>query len=166
MDEEEYVAAQEKKFILKQFTLKPTENKKEKTIDDVYGYDAETFKDLKTDNQEVYGICLYNEDPIKQKQFYGADTIKLFCDYMDEIKTEVDTSKTHQTKKIGYIMMYGFNSSRFDNLLIFNELHNRLPGLKYIIAGNQIKYIKYHNIIMIDVNLYYAGSLSSVAESF
>ena len=75
-------------------------------------------------------------------------------------------SKTHQKSAIQKYMIYGFNNSRFDNLFIFEELKRRNPSLDYIITDNAIKSITYFNITILDVSLYYAGSLSSVSESF
>jgi hypothetical protein len=128
----------------------------------ILGYDIETYTDEKT--QAIsYCICLSNGET-----FYGEDCIYKFCEYLNSIKTIKDFTKTRANKKGQKIYIYGFNNSRFDNLLIFNTLLDNNDGskLEYTIAGSAIKRIKYANIQIFDLSLYYAGTLSDVVTSF
>jgi hypothetical protein len=144
-----------------QFILKPIELKEQKDIiESVYAFDFETYCDERG-TAHPFALTLSNG-----KTFYGANIEKTFADYLDSIKTEVDTSKTHQVGKISQICLYSFNGAMFDNIFIFDELLKRNKATKYIIQGTAIKYIKYHNIRIYDLHLYYAGSLKSVAEAF
>lgn len=144
----------------KTYSLKPSPVKKLNQQIEVHGYDIETYND--EDCKAVpYCICISNGI-----NYYGNDVVIEFCDYLDNIKTEVDTSSSHQHNQIKQILFYGFNNSRFDNIFIYNELLNRNPSTKYTIDNNSVKYIKYHNIRIYDLSLYYSGSLDSVSESF
>lgn len=142
------------------FTLRPQKLKGKQRECEIYGYDAETFTDDKY-NANAFCICLSND-----KKFYGINCITEFCDYLDSIKTEIDISKTHAKKSIKQILIYGFNNSRFDNILVFNELLKRNRTTKYLIDNNSVKYIKYHNIRFYDLSLYYSGTLDDVSKSF
>jgi hypothetical protein len=104
-------------------------------------------------------FCCYNEDPNL--------VMEKFIEFLDSITTKFDLTKTRDKVARQYIHMYGFNNSRFDNLLFFTKF-KKLYGsnVKEIIAGNSIKYIEYFNLKIFDLNLYYAGSLSSTAAAF
>lgn len=153
-----------KKNKKKNFSLKVKNSKKGYKVKDIYSFDYETYCG---DNFEAipFSLGLTNGNDNK-KEFYGKNITNDFCDILDSIKTEVDTSKSHQKKKVDRILMYGFNNSRFDNTFLFDELLNRNPSCKYIIMDNSIKYIRYHNIFIYDINLFYIGSLKTVAKSF
>lgn len=134
-------------------------------IDYVCAYDFETLAIDENGTQEPYCCCVKNPKEKGDKVFYGDNVVKSLCDYIDTIKTETYTSKTNPKTKIKQILIYGFNNSRFDNIFIFNELHNRNPATKYIIH-NGYKYIKYFNVRFYDLNLYYSMKLSSTAQAF
>jgi hypothetical protein len=104
-------------------------------------------------------FCCYNEDPNL--------VVDEFIEFLDSITTKFDLTKTRDKVARQYIHMYGFNNSRFDNLLFFTKF-KKLYGsnVKEIIAGNSIKYIEYFNLKIFDLNLYYAGSLNKVAGDF
>ena len=88
-------------------------------------------------------------------------------DYIDSIATKYDLTKTHAKFSIFKIHMYGFNNSRFDNLLFYTEFKKRYgSNVEAIIAGNSIKSINYFNVSILDLNLYYAGSLAATAGAF
>ncbi|HXS59966.1 MAG TPA: hypothetical protein VN703_04070 [Candidatus Sulfopaludibacter sp.] len=148
----------------KTYVLSPKELKKIKeNIGSVMGYDFETYLNRKGE-AIPFCLCLSNG-----KSFYEKDEkvlITKFCDYLDSIKTEVDMSKTHQKDETKQILIYGFNNSRFDNIFIFLESYRRNPSLKYTVVDSDIKYIRYHNIHIFDISLYYQGSLRDVSESF
>jgi hypothetical protein len=158
-----------KNKVRKGFTISPSyitdknwvEKMKRISKDEVIGFDFETFND----NENVatpYCLCLSNG-----VTFYGENTVMEFCDYLDSIITVRDLTKTvDNKKKRNKILMYGFNNSNFDNLFIFKELIRRNPRMKYTIANTSVKYMKYHNVYIIDLALYYSGSLERVAESF
>jgi hypothetical protein len=144
------------------FTLKSSKPK-ETLISDIYAYDFETMK-INDNGDQIPYCCGVKHEKI-EKCFYGDNVIKEFCDFLDEIKTETNISKTNKKCKQSQILLYGFNNSRFDNIFIFFELYKRNPKIKYIINSGY-KYIKYHNIRIYDLNLYYSGSLSTVAQNF
>lgn len=144
---------------IEKFILKPSQKKKEMKIDKILAYDFEVY----TENTITKPFCVCLSNGMK---FYGNNTVKEFCDYIDSIKTETDLSKTKANKAIPQIFIYGFNNSRFDNTFIFEELKKRNSITKYIILENDIKYIRYFNVNFYDLSLYYAGSLDSVAKSF
>lgn len=144
------------------FKLKPSKPSKCE-IDYVSSYDFETLPIDEEGTQKPYCCCV--KSPKGNKHFYGLIVVKELCDYIDTIKTETYVSKTNPKKKVKQILVYGFNNSRFDNIFIFNELHNRNPATKYIIH-NGYKYIKYYNVRFYDLNLYYTMSLKATAQAF
>lgn len=167
-----------------QYKLIPTIKKNFTKKDDptIIGFDFETFTDEK--NTAIpfclnlsNKICFYLNDTknkhykkIDEKKIEVINTnniIKSFIDYLDEnYLIETDYDKTHKTEKITYYKFYGFNNSRFDNILFYTELFKHDPSTTANITGTDIKYIKYHNISFYDLNLYYTGSLSSTAANF
>ena len=149
----------EKSFYLKEAKCPKT------NVSYVAAYDFETVPIDEKGTHKPYCVCIKNPDHIGDITIYGDDVVEKFIDYIDSIKTEIYMTKTNAKYSIPQIMMYGFNNSRFDNIFIFDEFLNRNPQTKYIIH-NGFKYIQYHNIIFLDLNLYYAGSLKSVAAAF
>lgn len=147
----------------KKFYLKPEIIKKKTNKTIIYSFDIETYLD--ENNKAIpYALCMTSDNI--EKKFYGDRCIHDFVDYIDSICTIVDISKTHQKKKIDRINIYGFNNSNFDNILIFDELYRRNPSLKYIISGSSIKSIKYHNVKIFDLRLFYNDSLKNVSKAF
>lgn len=152
------------KYVLRPKNLK---NKKQK-IQSVLSYDIESYK---TSNgyQKPYCICMYGHlgdiTDVEQK-FYGFDCVNQFVDYLISISTPKNLSKTQAKVSVKDIMIYGFNNSKYDNLLVYNAIHNKVPYMKACFAANSIKYIKFDNVLIQDLNLYYPGSLRSVGNSF
>ena len=160
----EYIKAIASDKEKKSFSLKPSKAPKIE-VEYVSAYDFETYTVDETGMQKPFCCCLKNPSHIGDKSFYGANVIRDFCDYIDTIKTETYMNKSNPKNKTKQIVIYGFNNSRFDNIFLFNELQDRNPKTKYTIH-NGYKYIKYHNIRFYDLNLYYAGTLNSVARAF
>lgn len=134
----------------------------------IMAFDGETRND-ENYKAHAFTFCLNgegkNKGQMEKKQFYGPKAAIDLVDYFDKIKTNVDISKTKQTGKLQQILIYGFNNSRFDNFFIYKEMAKRNRSCKIIIDQNNcIKYIKYHNIKILDLNLYYSGSLEAVSK--
>lgn len=155
-------------FILKPKKENSKSYKENKTI---IAYDFET-KTNKNGKQGVFAACIYcevycdGEIYTDESKFYGENSLKEFCDYLDRIVTIDNTSKTNSKTKKEYIYMYGFNNSRFDNILLFSELKSRCSNLQYIFANNAYKFITYHNLTILDISLFYPGSLEKVSTDF
>ena len=138
-----------------------------KKIKNVLGYDTEIYR-LDDGTCRLFNITLYgylNNDKI-EKSFYGDDCLDDFVRYIDYICTEKDNRKSRPKNEIPEIYIYGFNSSKFDNLLIYDKLKDYNKSIEFIFCKSSIKRIIYNNITFLDLNLYYQGSLSSVAQSF
>ena len=136
-DEEIKIIKERKSYALRPSIIKDSENDEDDNII-VLGYDIETYTDDKT-NAISYCICLSNGET-----FYGVDCVINFCAYLDKIKTLKNMTKTRARKQEQKIYMYGFNNSRFDNILIFNTLFdNNKDGSKldYVICGSSVKFI-------------------------
>jgi len=173
---------QKKSYVLHPTRLKkPKENEKKPHI---LGFDFETYTDDRN-KAHPFNLCInskdkdffsnkldtldYKHETGENKIFYDNDPDRLindFIKFLDIIKTPMNISKTNATEAVQYIHMYGFNNSRFDNILFFKQLTKVNPSLKYNLVDSNIKYIEYHNIKIFDLNLYYAGSLDSVCKSF
>lgn len=137
------------------------------SISHILAFDMETSS--KNFEQEPYCICLYGEEIGKRKiqeTFYGINKEELFVQYLISIATKKNLSKTRQTEQIKNIHIYGFNNSRFDNLLCFKHIKRLVDYAEMNFCGNSIKYIEFDNIKIFDLNLFYAGSLSRVSKSF
>lgn len=135
----------------------------------VYGYDTETYLD-KDSKSCVYCITLYgkkyNEEIIK-KEFYGFDSLKNFVKYIDQISYKGYYQKNRPKEQVERIFIYGFNNSNFDNLLIYNELYKKNPLTKFIFTNSSVKHIKYNNVSIGDISLFYkAGSLRATCKQF
>jgi len=143
----------------------------------IMAYDYETFNDnyisnpycVSLSNAITYSSTFFDMEKLKlnkKNSFYGKDCTKEFVNFLDTIKIETNVSKTNANSSVHQYIIYGFNNSRFDNLFLFNELHNRNPLMEYIIDGSTIKHMKYHNISFFDLSLYYCGTLRNVATEF
>lgn len=155
----------ENKFILKPEFLKDNKFK----IRNVYGFDAETYRNEKLECIG-YCICLYGrseDDKEFKKYFYGINAIDEFIDYIDNLSDKSYYYKSRPKDKIPKIYIYGFNNARFDNLLIYEKLYNKNPKTKYQFGNTCIKYIKYNNIIINDISLFYkSGTLRDTCKDF
>ncbi len=159
----------------KPFVSRPEFLKKAgKRITNVLGFDCEAYLD--TYNMSVvFNICISgslnnsHKDPCNNpninKKFYGVNALDEFIDYIDGIADKSDTCKT-KNKNIKPIFIYGFNNSRYDNLLIYGALYNKEPCTDFTWAKNSIKKIKFHNISILDMNCYYQGALDYVHSQF
>lgn len=160
-----FVSKKERKLTYK---LRPYERKEKTIIKNILGFDVETYRDNEH-NCHVYNVTLSGDLNGKyiEKSFYGKGSEIEFVDFVDSITTKVDNRKAKAKKEVPYIHIYGYNNSKFDNLLIYNYLHTKNPDTKYIFAGNSIKYIEYNNVRIFDLSLFYnCGSLSQTCESF
>lgn len=149
-------------------------------IESVWAFDVETYR-LKDGTALPYCICCIGKKTYRdgsgklvftydRKSFYIDHEKKLeeqFVDWIDSIATPSNLTKTHQKKAVPPIYVYGFNNSRFDNHFVLDAMLERNKSLKYNIPdGSSIKSIKYHNVKIMDIALFYAGSLRSCAEDF
>ena len=136
-------------------------------INNILGFDTETYRDSEGKchlfNITIYGM-LYNK--LIKESFYGSNCLEDFINYIFKISTPKDNKKTKEKTRIENILIYGFNNSRFDNLLIYDKIYERDPMTKMIFTDNSIKQIKFNNIRIFDMSLFYAGSLSSTAQAF
>lgn len=164
------------------FTLNPIELKKSvKNVKyDIYAYDIETYTDNDNFNQISFCICLYGctnvdirehfnldkENCELIKAFYGKNCLKEFGEYIDSISDKTKYFKSKAKKAVKDIIIFSFNGSRFDNMLIYNELHDLNKSTQYVFADNSIKQIKYNNITILDIQLFYNDKLCNVAECF
>lgn len=152
---------------IKQFILKPCKPAKAQ-IKYVCAFDFETCTVDALGSQKPYCCCISNPKKIADVELYadeGKDVVEDLCDYIDSIATETHVTKTNSKTSVPQIMMYGFNNSRFDNIFIFKALYKRNKGMTYIIH-NGYKVIRYHNVRIYDINLYYALPLEKVAKAF
>ncbi len=159
-----------------EYSLSPSKLKEIKNkIKYVAGFDFETRSD--SDGKQIVYLASISDGKnengdikSRKKNFYykvgDPDICDQLCDYFDSIKTDVHTSKSNKKESVKQILFYGFNNSNFDNLLMLEKLLKRCPGLKYVIKGTSVKFIKYYNILIFDIMNYYVGSLKDVSKSF
>lgn len=162
------------------FKLRPQKLKpQKKIICDVYGYDIETYRDTQGDSI-MYNITLvgkmnidikkinHNDDTnIIKKSFYGEYSLVNFCTYLNHIADKSYYFKSRPKESIKKIYIFGFNNSNFDNLFIYDMLHNLNVKTKYVIANSSIKSIKFNNINIIDISLFYSlGGLRGTCGAF
>jgi len=148
----------------REYRLVPINQSTDKHLDPIImAFDMETFCDDKF-NAIPYCISLYSND-IK-KVFYGTNCVIDFVDFLYNFVVETDLTKTHAKGKIQQYFIYGFNNSRFDNLLLYKELKKLNVSTKFMIVDNTIKYMRFFNIKFFDLSLYYVGSLASTAKAF
>jgi hypothetical protein len=149
------------------FVLKPHVVKKNIKPMGIIGFDAETFNDddkmANAFNITVYGKC---DNKQIEKSFYGISCVDEFVNYINEICIKMNNQKTRPTESIPPIYIYGFNNSKFDNLLIYKQLYNIDPNTEYVFTGNSIKYIKFNNVYIYDMHNFYTGSLADCAKAF
>lgn len=135
----------------------------------IYGFDLETYKN-KQGESVPYLITLYGmniEKELVKKIWYGDDCIINFVNYIDQISTKVNQVKSRPKEQVPKIYIYGFNNSNFDNLLIYNQLHNINPSIKIVFTGSSIKSIKHNNIHFQDISLFYkCGDLRKTCDQF
>lgn len=150
------------------FCLKPVELKK-KDIEPmgILGFDSETFRD-NNNMSTPFNLTLYGtlKNEHIEKSYYGVKCVSEFVEYINKICIKMNDKKTNPNKAIPPIYIYGFNNSRFDNLLIYKQFYEIDPNTEYIFTNNAIKYIKFNNVYIYDMCCFYAGSLSKCAESF
>jgi DNA polymerase type B, organellar and viral len=136
------------------------------------GFDTETYRD-KDKNCIIYNITLFGElngEKIK-KSFYGCNKNSAknkFHNYLQSIVTYRNTKKSHEKNAIKDIYIYGFNNSKFDNLLFYKSLFDTLPTTKFIFCKNSLKSIIFGNIRIYDISLIYSGmgGLRETCKSF
>lgn len=179
-------------FVLKPNLIEKKKFEKRKEID-VLGFDFETKKnntgwsdvfcghvrgeisyglgvDNYTDEFQYYDPESYKKRDAKDrrnvdKYFYGENTLEEFCKFVDKISQE-DVSNKYGDRPTP-VHIYGYNNSRFDNMFIWAELHNLLPGMDIIKSGSSIKYVKYRNVKIFDMTSYYRiGNLRTTAKAF
>ena len=135
------------------------------------GFDFETHDALDGNyTAKPFQISIFHDPKLNlpNENFYGENSEKEFCEYLNKIKTLTDISKTKKKCKVPKIYLWGFNNSNFDNLLFWKELHtiNRLTKTCFTNSG--IKYMKFYNIYIFDISLFYKvqGGLRKTGEAF
>jgi hypothetical protein len=93
-------------------------------------------------------------------------TVNEFIDKINMITTVINGSKTRTTKKIENIFMYGFDNSKDDNIFIYKELYKNDPCTKYCFSGNTIKHMKYRNMYIYDLKLFYNSDIEETYVDF
>jgi len=148
----------------KTYGLKQKRVKTMKKIEATYGYDLETYKN--GFNESIpYCACLYSKND--KKAFYGERCVMDLAEYIYSISTPMNESKTRKKQSVPKIYIYGFNNSRFDNLLIFDEIHRLDNKTKFVFASNSIKIMKFRNISIFDISLQYKiGGLRETCKEF
>lgn len=152
----------------KLYKLRPFRIYEQKEIKNILGFDIETFLD-ENHHCKVFNICVYGvlHGKQKRKSFYGIDADKEFVEWIHKISSKVGYGKSRPKHKVDPIYFYGFNNSRFDNLLIYSQLYDKNPGTKYMFSNNSIKHIKYENIRIFDISLFYSvGTLRETCQAF
>ena len=155
-----------KKFSLRKQILKNSDTLNQN--DNLLGFDTETYTD-ENSNCVCYCICLYGKlnGKIISESFYGENCLKNFFIYIENITTKINNCKARSNKKIPKIFIYGFNNSKFDNMLIYKYFFDIDPRTKFIFSGNSIKFIKYNNLHVFDISLFYKnGTLRETCKAF
>ena len=136
-------------------------------IKNIIGFDSETYRDS-SGKCHLFNITLYGNlyNKLIKESFYGINCLEEFIDYIFKISSTKNNKKTKSNKKIEDILIYGFNNSRFDNLLIYEKIYEKDRMSEMIFTDNAIKQIKFNNITIYDMSLFYAGNLSSNAKNF
>ena len=150
------------------FVLKPQNIKKDVKPEGILGFDCETFLD-ENHHSIPFNITLYGELKGKTiiKSFYGIDCIDEFFKYINEIATMMNDKITRPKNSIPPIFIYGFNNSNFDNIFIYKKFYDKDPNTEYVFTGNSIKYIKYNNVFVYDISLFYkVGDLRTTCKKF
>lgn len=151
------------------FSLKP-EYRKEINKKIICGaFDAETYgKKLEEGglNQVSFLIIIKIGDKENTNSFYGENCVNEFVDYLFKIVTFSKNHKASMKEAVPQIVIWGFNCSGYDNFLIYTEIFYKCPSTKMIYSNGKIKMITFGNIRIYDLNLFYTGKLSKVAESF
>lgn len=162
-----------KRLNKKSYCLRPSnfdrfETSRSKDIKGILGYDMETFC-LKDGTCVPYNVTIVGElagKPVKES-FYGIGCEKDFIDYVLAIRTQMNTSVTRAKSKIGKIFIFGFNNSKFDNLLCFDKFQTEVPYIRIQFANNAIKFMRFDNVNIYDISLFYScGSLRETCKAF
>jgi hypothetical protein len=159
--------AEKETYLLKPNNLKikdddDNEEDIETFMKNVIAYDIEIYRD-ENGKAIPYCLCIYGKlkgEDIS-KSFYGLNCINDFMEFLKLHIVLLNNNRSHKKEKVDYIKIYGYNSSKFDNIFIFKEFFKLDKNSKYIIAGSSIKYIEHNNLRFYDINLIYSGSLRS-----
>ena len=147
--------------------IKTELNKRRKR--NIVGFDTETFLDEKN-MCTVFCITMYGKikGKIIKEKIYGdyEYCINKFVKFIESITVKINMKSARPKEPIEDIYIYGFNNSRFDNLFIYEALYKSDDTVDILFTNNSIKTIKYHNVRIFDISLYYTGSLASVSEAF
>lgn len=147
------------------YRLKP-DNLKRKPIkpDNILSFSINYILDS-NDMKRVNSINLYGMINNKNidEQF---ETVNEFIKKINEITTIINGSKTRSTKKVNNIFMFGHDNSKDDNIFIYKELYKNDPSTKYCFSGNTIKYMKYRNMFIYDLKLFYNSDIDQVYKDF
>jgi hypothetical protein len=151
-----------KQFVLRVNRIKGRNN----LLEGVYGFHIRKRID-KQGKMRPLCITMYGKN--FRKCFYGIDTCVIdFVKYLEKNCKKLYNSKTMTRDRIPYVFIYGFNNSKIDNLLIYNQFHNLDPSTKYCFTNNKVLYIKYNNIRIHDIGQYYnvEDDLYKTSEGF
>ncbi len=152
-------------YYLRSETLKNNKN----NISGVYGFDFETGND-ENFNAIPLACCIYGKNYIKNKEvqikMYGLGCEAELIKWLISIRTKKDIKKSRSKVSIPDIYIYGFNNSRFDNLLFYEKLSEYVDA-DICFANRGIKYIKFDNVYIYDISLIYkTGSLRNTCKQF
>lgn len=163
-----------KKHKSDKYTLFPNKIKNNDDLDkrrkqNIVGFDTETYLDEKN-MCNVFCITMYGKikSKIIKEKIYGSyeDCINKFVKFIESITVKINIKRSRPKEAIEDVYIYGFNNSRFDNLFIYESLYKSDDTVDILFTNNSIKTIKYHNVRIFDISLFYTGSLASVAEAF
>jgi len=147
------------------FTLRvETLKKKPKEINNILSFKID-YKLDKNNNKMPVKINLYG-CVNKKKINESFENVPDFVEKLNEISTPIYTSKTRPKNEIPYIWLYGFENNKNDNIYIYKELFRNDPNTEYSFNKNTIKHIKYRNIYIHDLSLFYGQSLKKVYKNF
>lgn len=137
--------------------------------DNVLAFDMETFS-TPDYRQEGYDICVYGKlkGHLIEPSFYGINCCKDFITWINvSVIAKSGNTKTHAHGKTPKVFMYAFNNSNYDNFFIFVDLLKKDPNTKINYHNGSIKSIKYFNLRIYDLRMYYTiGTLGEVAKNF
>ncbi len=151
IDKSKRVKALKTQYIMKPTYLKNNENK----LGGVYGFDFETGNNEKND-AEPLACCVYGEDQnnnIVKLKMYGEQCDDEFLDWLESIRVKKDYEKSRKSKAVPDIFIYGFNNSRFDNLLFLSKFKTRFPKADMCLANRGVKFYKFDNIYIYEIHV-------------
>jgi hypothetical protein len=140
---------------------------KSRKVNNILGFDSEAYK--KEDGTQVpFSITLFGKLNNKkiERSYYGEKCVDNFVKYIFKISKRKSHKKSRPNESVDPIHIYGYNNSRYDNLFIYEKIHDKEPMSKYTMTENSIKGIKFNNILIHDINLFYAGKLKDAAKQF